>query len=393
MFLAKLISKERRYFSIGKDYTRSISLVIHSDTLFSAICNNFRKIYGNGKLEEFLEILKKSEEKNESILELSSCFHYFDVYKQGEFLKTIYFLPKPLITFPFDDLSQEIVDENFKLFKKIKFISLEVARKLQNNEKISFNQFLNMVCCYLLDREDLKIMGLSEFLTLLEKINLNHEKIWRAINNRISIFEIMEEQKVGISRGTNESEPFIWPKMKFNKSIYFIRNGEERINYEIIPGFYFLFNCSNLNEELRNEIYSSIKLIMDEGLGGKKSLGCGLFDDVEMIELDENNQYYKLLSENSLEYFINLSLVYPNKEDLENIEYFNIFERSGYIFSADTNSLRFNDLKLIEEGGIFNKKVRGKLVQVATDDFIKKYHKVYKNGIGMYLNISKIGVE
>jgi len=393
MFLVRLISKERRYFSIGKDYTRSISLVIHSDTLFGAICNNFRKIFGNGKLEEFLEILKKSEEQEESMLELSSCFHYLDVYKQGEFLKTIYFLPKPLITFPFDDLSQEIVDENLKLFKQIKFLSLEVVRKLQNNEKISFNRFHIMGGCYLLDREDLKTMGLSEFLTLMEKTNPKYEKIWRAINNSILIFEIMEEQKVGISRGTNESEPFVWPKMKFNKSTYFVINGEERINYDIIPGFYFIFNCSTLNEELKNGINSSIRLIMDEGLGGKKSLGCGLFDDVEIIELDDNNQYFKLLNENSLEYFVNLSLVYPNKEDLENIEYFNIYERSGYIFSADTNSMRFNDLKLIEEGGIFNKKVRGKLVQVATDDFIEKYHKVYKNGIGMYLNISKVEVE
>lgn len=393
MFLVKWISKERKYFSIGKDYTRDLSIVIHSDTLFSAICNNFRKLYGNQELEDFLKILVQSDEQGKSLLELSSCFHYLDVYKQEKYFKTIYFLPKPLIKFPFKKESQERVEENSKLFKKIKFISFEIARKIQNKEELSFSRFQILSDYYLVDEVDLEVLGLSQFLSLLQKEDPKLEKIERVIRKRISIFEIMEEQKVGITRIARESEPFVWPKMKFNQSKYYIKNGDTITNFQIIPGFYFLLDYSDFNDDLIQKINASIKLIMDEGLGGKRSLGCGLFDDIEIIEINNNFQYYNLLTSDIGGHYINLSLIYPNKEELQYIEYFNLYGRSGFIFSADTISARFNDVNFIEEGAVFKNKIRGRLIQVATSDFINKYHKVYKNGIGMFLNIGKAGVE
>lgn len=393
MFLVKSISKERKYFSIGKDYTRDLSIIIHSDTLFSAICNNFRKLYGNQELEDFLKFLVQSDEQGKSLLELSSCFHYLDVYKQEKYFKTIYFLPKPLIKFPFKKESQERVEENSKLFKKIKFISFEIAKKIQDKEELSFSRFQILSDYYLVDEVDLEVLGLDQFLSLLQKKDLRLEKIERIIRKRISIFEIMEEQKVGITRISRESEPFVWPKMKFNQSKYYIKNGDIIANFEIIPGFYFILNYSDLNDDLIEKINASIKLIMDEGLGGKKSLGCGLFDDIEVNEINNNFQYYNLLTSDIGGRYINLSLIYPNKEELQNVEYFNLYGRSGFIFSADTISARFNDVNFIEEGAVFKNKIRGRLIQVATSDFINKYHKVYKNGIGMFLNIGKTGVE
>ena len=91
--------------------------------------------------------------------------------------------------------------------------------------------------------------------------------------------------------------------------------------------------------------------------------------------------------------FMNLSLVHPKLEDMKDIKFFNIFGRSGYIYSFETTSERFNDIKFIEEGSLFEKKVRGSFIQVASDEFISKHHEVFKNGIGFYLNLGILEVE
>ena len=382
MFLVKLISEERNYFSIGKDYTNSVSIVVHSDTLFSAICNNFRKIFGKGALEDLLKKLVNVSEQDEPLFMLSSCFHYIDIYKQGELFKTIYFLPRPLIRFPLDKASQEYLNENPKLFKKVKFISFEVAKKLQQNEQISLSQSYVLDGKYLIDDKDLKDLGLVEL----------KERVDQIIRKKISIYEILEEQKVRINRKSQESEPFTWPKLKFRTSKYYINDSEE-VDYELIPGFYFIFDYSKTGDELASKIKASIKLIIDEGLGGKRSLGCGLVDNIEIRELSDDFEYCNLFNTEKEGYLVNLSLVYPSIEELRNVEYFNIYGRSGYVYSAENISARFNDVKIIEEGAVFNKKIRGKLIQVASEDFVSKYHAVYKNGIGFYINIGKIEVD
>ncbi len=392
MFLAKLISKKRNYFSIGKDYSNSLSVIVHSDTLFSAICNNFRKLYGKSELESFLEILNSASENEDLLFKISSSFHFIDIYKDSKVEDTIYFIPKPLIHFPFTTESQEYLDQNPKMFKRIEFISLEIASKLKENKRISFSQYHIIGNKYLVDNDDLEKLGLSKFLSLLNKPDPKVERIERVIRDKISIYEILDEQKVRINRKTQESEPFTWPKLKLCVSSYFI-NEEKRIDYELVPGYYFIFDHSNLGHEIRNKIKASINLIMDEGIGGRRSLGCGLVDDVELIELNEMFAYYNLFDSNVDGQFMNLSLVYPSLEDLQNIEFFNIYGRSGYVYSIENISSRFNDVKFIEEGSLFRKKVRGKLVQVASADFSTRYHAVYKNGIGFYLNLGNLEVK
>ena len=75
---------------------------------------------------------------------------------------------------------------------------------------------------------------------------------------------------------------------------------------------------------------------------------------------------------------------------MEKILYFRMFGRSGYIYSPESSSVRFNDFKFVEEGSIFDEEVAGKLVQVASEKFKSENHEVYKNGIGFYVNIGSI---
>ena len=387
MLLVKLISKRRNYFSIGKDYTNSTSVVVHSDTLFSAICNNLRLIYGRSVLEDFLAAISESSAVNKTPFRISSCFHYVDVYRENELVNTLYFLPKPSIRLPFDPVSQQNLNESSKLFKKIEFVSFEIVKKLQQNKEISFSRYHILDKKYLLDDKDLKDLGLEKFLKPSDE---SFPSDYKAINKQISIFEILTEQKVSISRLRKESQPYLWQKMRFRKSRYYIKDDGKRIYYELIPSFYFLFDCSGLEDHYLEKITAALRLIADQGLGGKRSLGSGLVDKVEFIEIDANFPHDTLFEQKKDGLLINISLVFPTIEDMEKILYFRLFGRSGYIYSPESSSIRFNDLKFVEEGSIFDEEVPGKLVQVASEKFKSENHEVYKNGIGFYVNIGSI---
>ena len=390
MYLVKLVSRQRNYFSIGKDYTENLSLIVHSDTLFSAICNNFRKIYGNETLEDLLTYLVGLGDNDEKYFRLSSCFHYIDIYREAELCDTIYFLPNPLVKFPLDDQSEEFRKENPKILKKIQFISYEVLKKLQQGQNLSLSQFHILDNNYLIDEKDIRLLGLERFLTLIKEPNNHLERIERAIRRKITIFDIIDEQRVRINRISEHSDPFTESKLKFYSSNYYLQKNDKNIDLQLVPGYYFIVDFSGINNDLIDKIKSSIRLIIDEGLGGKRSIGCGLVDEVDFRELDDGFEYFDLFNNNEKGYFTNISLVYPNKEEIENVKFFNIYGRSGFVYSADNTSQRFNDVKFIEEGAVFKKKIQGKLVQVASDEFIKNYHRIYKNGIGFYLNIGKL---
>lgn len=385
MHLVKLVAKDRNYFCIGTDNTKSVSTIIHSDTLFSALCNNLRKIHGKEVLEEFLKLIKSDSNENILKLRLTSAFHYIDIH-EGEICKaTLYFVPKPFMRLPLDAESQSFLEANPKIFKKIKFVSFGIINLLQRNQLIKLSSVHIFTGEYLVSSEEVELLGLKKYLNLQEPIN--QELL--AIQHKIQFYEVIEEQKVGIDRKTGASKPFIWEKLSFLMSRYHVFEGSERKDFTLIPGFYFLLDLSKLHTEVSLKIKTAISLVKDEGIGGRRSTGAGLFDEVEFKQLDDVNSLNHIfkLSESNL--LMNLSLVYPNHADLKNLKYFKLFNRSGYVFSSVSKSQRFQDVSFLEEGSIFTQKISGSLVQVASREFQEKFHNVFKNGIGFYLHLGK----
>jgi CRISPR type III-A-associated RAMP protein Csm4 len=293
-----------------------------------------------------------------------------------------------MITFPFDEASEEFEENNPKIFKKVEFVSLGVMKKLQQNQSITFDQFHVLDERYLIDTGDLEKLGIRNYYQKRKKSHIKRQL--EAIQERISVFNIVEEQKVRISRKTSDSDPYIWPKFIFQKSEYFTNDKGETDNYELYSGFYFLLNLDGMNKEQSAKVKAALRLIMDQGLGGKRSLGNGLVDDIEFIELKSSFEYQEVFTIKSNGGYMNLSLVYPTSEDLHHIPYFSLFERSGFIYSPRSKGKRIKDIKLLEEGSIFREQVLGTLVPVASEEFAENYHQVYKNGQGFYINIGKI---
>src|SRR3989344_7493622 len=180
MKLIKLKPKESGLFHIGEKGLQSTEIIIHSDTLFSAICNNYRLIYGKDGLERFLGQSEK--------LRLSSAFHYLDICKEGELQGTVLFLPKPFIRFKFDERGELLKEDEPKTFKKIEFISLNVLKRWNKDQIISFDKKYIIDDKYLIDKEEYSYLGLN---------SSNEEEIEKIIN-KIRVIKESEEQKVVI---------------------------------------------------------------------------------------------------------------------------------------------------------------------------------------------------
>lgn len=385
MHLVKLVAKDRNYFCIGTDNTKSVSIIIHSDTLFSALCNNLRKLHGIEVLEDFLRLIKSDSNENIPKLRLTSAFHYIDIHEGETYKATLYFAPRPFMRLPLDAESQTFLGANPKVFKKIKFVSFGIIDLLQRNQLIKLSSVHIFAGEYLVSSEEVELLGLKKYLELQEPIN--QELL--AIQRKIQFYEVIEEQKVGIDRKTGSSKPFIWEKFSFLTPRYHVFKGSERKDYMLIPGFYFLLDLSKLPPEVSLKIKTAISLVKDEGIGGRRSTGSGLFDEIEFKQLDDIDSLNHIfdLSESNL--LMNLSLVYPNRMDLKSLKYFKLFNRSGYVFSSVSKSQRFQDVTFLEEGSIFTQKISGSLVQVASREFQEKFHNVFKNGIGFYLHLGK----
>jgi CRISPR-associated protein Csm4 len=284
---------------------------------------------------------------------------------------------------PLDAESQKFLEASPKIFKMIKFVSFGIIDLLQRNQPIKLSSVHIFTGEYLVSSEEVELLGLKKYLELQEPIN--QELL--AIQRKIQFHEVIEEQKVGIDRKTGVSKPFIWEKLSFLTSHYHVFEDRHRKDYTLIPGFYFLLDLSKLPLEASLKIKTAISLVKDEGIGGRRSTGSGLFDEVEFKQLDEVDSLNRILERSESNLLMNLSLVYPNRLDLKNLKYFKLFNRSGYIFSSVSKSQRFQDVTFLEEGSIFTQKISGNLVQVASREFQEKFHDVFKNVIGFYLHL------
>jgi len=377
MYSVKLrSSRERNRYSIGRGLAREADIILHSDTIFSAICNNMRKASGAGVLDKFLQAMRG---KKPAPFKISSGFHYFEITSPGRQPATVFFVPKPRIKFPFTAAGQVEVTEHPKTFKRIRFISLAIALKLQRGEKLGFSKNHVIGGNYLVDDEDLAKMGLDAVVA--PRPSGFDPKV---IFDKIRPYTILEQHRVVKDRVVNSSDPFTTFVLAFPQVDYYVPSNGSRQSFTLQAGLYFLIEDGGLPPENLGQVVQAIRLVKDGGIGGKRSLGCGLCDGVEIAALDDKQGLFQLVRRGEGRFHVNISLVHPTNEDIPAIVDFNLLPRDGFIHSNGNTSRRFKDVKFIEEGSVFSTRVAGGLPQVAPADFSSTRHEVYKYGIGMY---------
>src|SRR3972149_7938121 len=119
-----IIFKTKPYsmFRLGAGSKDEVDLIIHSDTLFSAIISMHSQIFEN--TDEFVELFINNQ------IKISSAF---PMLLNEELKIKIMYLPKPELNY--------IYSENIKAEKKIKFISYFIWEKLFTNKGMNSLSF------------------------------------------------------------------------------------------------------------------------------------------------------------------------------------------------------------------------------------------------------------
>lgn len=320
MLLCKLIPASPLHLGT-RDLLEETSEYIHSDTLFSAFCNAYRLLYGK---EELDNLLKGFVEKNPPFL-LSSAFPF---YREN------YLFPLPKST----NLSE--YSEDKKRFKKVKFVSQTIFEKILANEDVS---------------ADIK----KYFLIQGGMVHLDEE-----VDEDFIIWQVKETPRVTIDRLNSASEIFHVTELVLSRDC----------------GLFFLadFKGNNLIKKFK----ATINLLSQEGIGGERTSGKGIFKKPVFQEFS--------LKTNPSDSHITLSLCFPSKEESKRLVegHYELVKRRGWVYSLDSKNRRTKGIRMIKEGSVYRGKIEGMLKDVTPDGFTS--HHVYKYGYAFNVPIQGV---
>ena len=242
------------------------------------------------------------------------------------FSEHFYFFPKPLLNL--DNLF-EIPRDAYQLRKKLKkmqFLPLRWLEKILKGEKIIVSQ--NKV-----------------------------EDIFSEING---ILKSRVMPKVALGRVTQNSNIYHYGEVHFDKGGLFIMAEFE-------------------DEIMDSEFFGLLKLLGDEGIGGKRTAGYGLFDvekDKIEIEIPEDANSHLLLS-----------LYWPSEDERSNgllkSSAYKLTRRTGWFLLDDGRSFRKRPLWMFQEGSFLSTKPKGGVVDVTPLAISDK--KIYEFGFALSL--------
>jgi CRISPR-associated protein Csm4 len=316
--------KPRSPFHIGEAGVglEETSVTVHSDTLFSALCNMYTLLYGRDDLEALLK-----EFQEEPPFQVSSGFLY------GPDILTF---PVPLDV---DWLS--IIKDG--LLEELGKTQTELLKDLRSVQYVSERVFMSILSKRSEDISLPPVQGvlLSQDETLPEKI-----------------YDISETPRVALDRRSETS------------AIYHV--GEVFYNQDC--GLYFFLKTTPKYDK---RIRACINLLGDEGLGGKRSSGRGLFRPV----IKESSVRVPQSSRK-----VTLSLTFPKVEELPAVKegLYTMIPRRGWVSTPEVRSLRKKGVRMLAEGSTFTQEVKGQLANVAPDS-MPSIPCIIRYGLGYYL--------
>lgn len=146
-----------------------------------------------------------------------------------------------------------------------------------------------------------------------------------------------------------------------------------RVRFLDNAGLYFLYDIQD--SSIQAMFQTAIRLLADEGLGGDRSVGNGLFDPPLFQNITINTP-----SQSDAAYL--LSLYSPSHMDKSSNlidAYFDLKERKGYIFSPDGSTLRRRTIRMFMEGSVFSSEHRtGQTANVRPNAF--SAHNIFRFG-------------
>ncbi|NWF92141.1 MAG: type III-A CRISPR-associated RAMP protein Csm4 [Syntrophaceae bacterium] len=164
--------------------------------------------------------------------------------------------------------------------------------------------------------------------------------------------------RVGLSRWTN------------HPGENFFHFGQ--VTYQGDAGLFLLIDFKN--NSLDEKLLAAFNLLAQEGVGGNRTNGRGLFYKPEVSEIRIDTAEYDGV--------YSISMYYPSIPEIPGIAkaFYELGDRKGYIYSPSGQSLRRRSIRMFIEGSVFpnDKKRVGTIVDVTPDAF--NAHRVYRYG-------------
>ena len=310
--------------SLGLEKTETY---ISADTLFSAICQMWTTFYDTASLTDFLN--PYTAENGSLPFTLTSAF---------PFAHDIYLFPKPLI---FKSTS--------KKNKRVQFVSRSLFENIITGNPPTFNE----------KDEKNVITGEKVWVNSEEKKQLK-----KAMDEKLNVWETTTRPRVSIDRQTEESSIWHVETVQFNKCC----------------GLWFAVNYDS--DETKQKIETLLRVLGDNGIGGERNAGYGLFDFTP-AELDIPT------AEDSTQ-FVTLSPICPkSSEQLEHLLKgdiaYNLNPLTGWVGSHGTYKRR-KQINMFTEGSVLNASDEsiGRLVDLKPDNWT---HPVYRYGYAWQVGI------
>jgi len=337
-------------FRLGAGSKNEVSRHIHSDTIFSALVNIYSLIHDD--TDEFIRLAVNGD------ISISSAFPCLENLRTGKY---IYFLPVPVM------ISGKRTDEggkskdgkdesknDIKILRKIKYISREIfddlSRNFNNEEILSYADF---------PETDYIFPG---SIFALKKSELDAQG---TEPDNITFFSEHTAPKVNVS-SKSKKDTFYYETNIALKTVYG-SDGKPLL----APHYYILTDYKN--EEAGKKLMTAIRVLADEGIGGERSSGKGLFEKV-----DENEN---MIFDGAGNCYISLSLTCPaNDDEFHSAKRYDIIKRGGGdLGTSGESEYHRKQINMMSEGSLFSKPVKGMIADVSPDagNFS---HKIYRNG-------------
>jgi CRISPR-associated protein Csm4 len=290
------------------------SVILHSDTLFSALINLANKVMPE-QIEDVINWFSSDK------LHISSIFYCLEKNE-----KYIYFLPKPIHF----DTEQGGADR--KSIKKIDFISKGIWE-----QKTAALDWFDENKCTVFDNEFVCLNSELYAIGIAEKLRKS-----------IRMYDIITTPKVHVHKSIEDKNDRYYTQTNIH-----IADNEGIANVHL----YFLLNDS-LGKEVQGKLNTLLTLLPHEGIGGDRSAGSGIFEEKIESEFDFKN--HELADKN-----IALSLSIPaNDEEFKAFDMFKFTTRGGRQTANDGTLKR---IRMIKEGAVLTDTVKGVIVDISND--------------------------
>jgi len=298
------------------DYTSAFP---HSDTIFSAIVNIYDQVWPEDTVN-FINSFSRGE------ISLSSGMFYF----KGKH-KSIFFLPRPVLFL----ISNQ---DDWKKYKNVEWISTGVWEHGINENTVIVSK---------------KFVCLKEEWDTLTSDN---PESFRA-------YEIRTSPHVKVHSPVKEDSYYM------QSDITILGNNDVEV------GYYFMIDISGINDMEEKRLKTVVNLLSDTGLGGQRTCGCGLFENIKWID----NPLPAPDSDDD-KYYVNLSLVSP-EDEIDKIIAYRVVIRGGR-YSGEGY---LKKVMMLHEGAVFNKKIAGRIVDISPEG----NNKILRYGIGFFHPVKK----